>query len=206
VQNAQIIQQTYDWCSGFYDFFFQPWLEFGRRRSVEALDLCHGDLVLEIGTGTGLGMDLFPPDVRVVAFDYSPGMLRQAKSRIDREARCPFDLLQMDVQKMAFPDQSFDRIIAAYVLTVVPDLHAALAEILRVAKPGATIVLVNHLRSANPALSWIEDTFHPLFSQLGLFSLDRDLLGTIRSFGIDEIVIEPTSFLGLHYIITFRAP
>ena len=107
---------------------------------------------------------------------------------------------------MAFPDNSFDRVLAAYVLTVVPDPRAALAELFRIAKPGAKIVLMKHLRSDNRFLSWLEDTFHPVFSQIGLFTLDQDLLELIRSFDPEDLTIEPTSIFGLHHLISFKVP
>lgn len=205
VSSSEAIQQVYDRCSGFYDFFFQPWLEFGRQRAVELLDLRGTERILEVGVGTGLGFGFYPPHANVVGFDYSRGMLRQAAVAAD-SARCPVCLAQMDVQHLAFPDASFDRILAAYVLTVVPDPAQALHEILRVARPGAKVVFINHLRSDQPLLAWLEDTFHPLFSRLGLFNLDRNLLRVMTEVGISSIATEPTSRLGLHHLISFTTP
>ncbi|NLI76039.1 MAG: methyltransferase domain-containing protein [Candidatus Riflebacteria bacterium] len=203
---STVIRQTYDRCSSFYDLFFKPWLEFGRRQAVDALMVQAGDTVLEIGVGTGLSFEFYPPDIRVVGFDYSHGMLQGSKEKAVTAAPCAVDLLQMDVQAMAFPEGSFDRVMAAYVLTVVPDIHRAIAEILRVARPGARVVLLNHLRSTNPLLSWIEDTFHPLFARIGLFTLDRDLLSILESFDLLDLQVEPTSWFGLHHVISFTVP
>jgi len=205
VISSETIQETYDRCSSFYDLFFKPWLESGRARALEHLELFDGARILEVGVGTGLGFDSYPANVSVLGFDFSHGMLRQSlKAR--EEASCPIDLLQMDAQNMAFPDNTFDRILAAYVLTVVPDPKKALMEILRVAKPGARIAFINHLRSDSPFLAWIEDTFHPVFSQVGLFNLDKNLLKVLDSCAIKDYQIEPTTRLGLHHIISFNAP
>lgn len=200
------VQETYDRCSSFYDLFFKPWLECGRQRAVELLELRNKDDLLEIGVGTGLSFPFYPFHIRVVGFDFSEGMLRQSKPKAQSDASCPVDLVQMDVQHMAFPDNSFDRVMAAYVLTVVPDPRKALEEIFRVAKPGAKVVLMNHLRSPNRLWSSIEDTFHPLFSRIGLFTLDRDLLELIRSFHPDDLATEPTSIFGIHHLVSFTVP
>ncbi|MBF0500791.1 MAG: methyltransferase domain-containing protein [Candidatus Riflebacteria bacterium] len=202
---SQSIQQTYDRCSSLYDLVLKPWLAFGRERAVEILDLRSGDNVLEIGVGTGLNFEFYPSDVRVTGFDYSEGMLLQSQ-KAREEASCPIDLLQMDVQSMAFSDAAFDRILAAYVMTVVPNTRKAVEELLRIAKPGARVVFINHLRSANPLLGWFEDLFHPIFSGLGLFTLDRDLISILRSCGIENIELESTSIFDLHHIISFTVP
>lgn len=188
-----------------YDLFFKPWLEDGHRIAVEQLDLAPGQTVLEVGVGTGLSLEYYPPQVSVIGFDFSHGMLCQSRKRAD-ECSCPTRLFQMDVSQMAFAPRTFDRILAAYVLTVVPDTRRAIREILRVARPGAKVVLINHLRSRNPFLSWIEDRFHPVFSQLGLFTLDRDLLAILASCGIRDYTLTPTTFLGLHHVISFTVP
>ena len=51
----------------------------------------------------------------------------------------------MDVSHLAFPDNSFDVVVAQYVITAVPDPEAALDEFARVVRPGGEIVLVNHI-------------------------------------------------------------
>jgi ubiquinone/menaquinone biosynthesis C-methylase UbiE len=167
--------------------------------------LSSGDAVLEIGVGTGLSLEYFPADVDVYGIDFSLGMLRHSQQKA-QDDDTPMALFQMDAQSLAFPDKSFDRILACYVMTVIPDPARALREIIRVAKPGARVVFINHLRSNNPILSWFEEVFHPIFSGIGLFTLDKDLLGILTSCGIEDFSIQPTSFFGLHYIISFTVP
>ena len=181
-------------------------MEFGRKDAIEKLDLYHGDKVLEIGVGTGLSFDYYPEGTKIVGFDYSEGMLNQSKEKAENNSLLDVDLLQMDAQSMSFSDKTFDKILAAYVMTVVPDVEKAVKELIRVAKPGAKVVLINHLRSQNRFLSWFEDVFHPLFSSVGLFSLDEDLFAILTSCGIKEIEITPTSIFRLHYIISFTTP
>lgn len=57
---------------------------------------------------------------------------------------------------LAFPDESFDVVYAAYVMSVVPDPVAALREMARVCRPHGRIVLLNHFRSSTRWLARAE--------------------------------------------------
>jgi phosphatidylethanolamine/phosphatidyl-N-methylethanolamine N-methyltransferase len=204
--SSHTIRQTYDRFSSLYDFFLKPYLEFGREAAITKLAPEVGERVLEIGVGTGLSFEYYPPDVEVVGFDYSEGMLRQSQIKLKDNNFCDMHLLQMDAQHMAFADNSFDKVFAAYVMTVIPDTRQALREIIRIAKPGARVVFINHLRSNNSLLSILEDVFHPIFSRIGLFTLDRDLIGMLHECGIENLEIEPTSIFRLHFVLSFTVP
>lgn len=204
--NSQSIKQTYDRFSSLYDLIFKPWLEFGRQRAIELLAPRSGARVLEIGVGTGLSLEYYPPDIEVLGFDYSLGMLRESQVKAKEMSHCPVSLMQMDAQNMAFADNSFDYLMAAYVLTVVPDPREAVREIFRVARPGAKVIIINYICSSNKLMSIIEDIFHPVFASLGLFTLKHDLPGLLKQYGAKDIKFEPTSILNLHHIVSFTVP
>lgn len=204
--NSQSIKQTYDRFSSLYDLIFKPWLEFGRQRAIELLAPRSGARVLEIGVGTGLSLEYYPPDIEVLGFDYSLGMLRESQVKAKEMSHCPVSLMQMDAQNMAFADNSFDYLMAAYVLTVVPDPRKAVREIFRVARPGAKVVIINYICSNNRLMGIIEDIFHPVFASLGLFTLKHDLPGLLKQYGAKDIKFEPTSLLNLHHIVSFTVP
>ncbi len=204
--NSQIIQQTYDRIGSAYDFFFRSLLESGRIKALEALNPPVGAHVLEIGIGTGLTLDFYPKDIKLTAFDFSFGMLKESQKKLQSRSACSCDLLQMDVQNMSFANHSFDYILAAYVITVVEDTARAVRELFRVAKPGARVVLINHLRSDSQIFGLIETIFNPIFSGIGLFTLDRDLLGILKECGAENIEVTPSNFFRLHHIISFTTP
>jgi phosphatidylethanolamine/phosphatidyl-N-methylethanolamine N-methyltransferase len=140
-----------------YDTVFGPVLQPGRKAVIEALKLRPGDRVLEVGVGTGLSLPLYPPDVRVTGIDVSRDMLAKARARAARKALENVDaLLEMDAQAMDFPDASFDKVVAMYVVSVVEDPAALLDELHRVCKPDGEIFIVNHVRSDNPILGAFE--------------------------------------------------
>ena len=84
---------------------------------------------------------------RLVGVDLSEPMLRKAQGARRRAGarQCRSALAVMDAARLALPDNSFDVVVAQYVITAVPDPEATLDEFARVVKPGGEIVLVNHI-------------------------------------------------------------
>ena len=60
-------------------------------------------------------------------------------------------LAVMDAERLALPDNSFDVVVAQYVITAVPHPEATLDEFARVIRPGGEIVLVNHIGAESGA-------------------------------------------------------
>ena len=103
--------------------------------------------------GTGLSLPLYPHNVSVVGIDISRDMLDQARVRLARDGlESAAALMVMDAEHMAFEDNSFDKVVAMYVASVVPDPRRLVDEMRRVCKPGGQIFMVNHFHSRNPVL------------------------------------------------------
>ena len=135
---------------------FGPLLQAGRQAAVRSLKLRRGDHVLEVGIGTGLTAAFYPSHCRITGIDISEPMLREARKHIRGGGTRQFQLSRMDATSLAFPDQSFDVVYAAYVISVVPDPVRALQEMARVCRPHGHIVLLNHFRSTTPWLASAE--------------------------------------------------
>jgi len=100
-----------------------------------------GARVLELGSGNALlwksNLDKIPDDVNVLLSDFSSGMLKDARNVLsDSAERFEFEII--DAQKIPFPDNSFDIIIANFMLYHVPDRNKAISEISRVLKDEGT--------------------------------------------------------------------
>jgi SAM-dependent methyltransferase len=115
-----------------------------KQRSYALLDMHAGDHVLDVGCGTGDDVLALAQRVgaagRAVGVDASATMIAEAERRT-AEAGVAAECMQMDAQHLTFPDAIFDGVRAERLLQHVPDPAAALAEIVRVAKPGARIVI-----------------------------------------------------------------
>ncbi|MFX8445363.1 class I SAM-dependent methyltransferase, partial [Acinetobacter baumannii] len=73
-------------------------------------------------------------------------MLRKAQERVRAFNLTNVETLSvMDAKNLAFPDSTFDAVVAQYVITAVPDPEATLDDFMRVLKPGGELILVNHI-------------------------------------------------------------
>jgi phosphatidylethanolamine/phosphatidyl-N-methylethanolamine N-methyltransferase len=161
-------REAYRRYAGVYDALFGPILQPGRRAVIEALGCKPGERLLEVGVGTGLSLPMYPPWVRITGIDVSREMLARARRRVARQELENVEaLLEMDAEHMSFPDGAFDRVVAMYVVSVVQHPERLMAELRRVCRPGGEILVVNHVRSANPVLGAIEKGLEPLSAKLG---------------------------------------
>jgi len=180
--DIRAIERAYRRYARFYDVCFGAVFQPGRKAIVEKMDCRAGERILEVGVGTGLSLPLYPGEVSVVGIDISPHMLDQARVRLARGGlRNAAELMVMDAENMAFGDDSFDKVVAMYVASVVPHPARLVDEMRRVCKPGGRIFMVNHFHSHNPVLGGFERLLAPLSRHLGFrpdFSLDRFLGAT----------------------------
>jgi phosphatidylethanolamine/phosphatidyl-N-methylethanolamine N-methyltransferase len=87
----------------------------------------------------------------------------------------------MDAGAMEFDDDSFDTVVAAYVVTAVPDYRKVVNEMIRVCRPGGRIIMLNHFSNGNKVIAAVEKVISPLTKHLGWrtdLSLNTVLEGT----------------------------
>ena len=108
-----------------------------RRAVLRAVDPRPGQRVLDVAAGTGTSSTPFAQaGAQVVPCDFSHGMLRVGKRRQPRLAFVAGDAL-----RLPFADASFDAVTISFGLRNVSDTPAALAELLRVTRPGGRLVV-----------------------------------------------------------------
>jgi ubiquinone/menaquinone biosynthesis C-methylase UbiE len=111
-----------------------------RRRVCEGL---RGEVV-EIGFGSGLNLPYYPDTVtRVAAVEPADVGWKLAGKRVS-EASIPVERTGLDGQSLPFPDDSFDAALSTWTMCTIPDIDAALRELRRVLKPGASLHFVEH--------------------------------------------------------------
>ena len=111
------------------------------RMAVEVAARVQGLEVLELAAGTGLvTRELARTAKRVVATDLSEGMLAVLRGRLDEQGSTGVEVRTADAAALGFPDASFDAVVMANLLHLLPDPAIALQEACRVLRPGGLLL------------------------------------------------------------------
>jgi phosphatidylethanolamine/phosphatidyl-N-methylethanolamine N-methyltransferase len=157
--------------SHLYDLLFRRVFYPRIAMVVRSLGIEPGARVLELGVGTGLSLDTYPPHCQVTGIDLAPDMLERAQDKVNRNGWRHVSLQQGNALDLSFPDDSFDYVTAFHVVSVVPDPVRMMAEARRVCRPGGVIAIVNHFRSPNPLLARVTRAIDPVTRWLGWTTL-----------------------------------
>jgi ubiquinone/menaquinone biosynthesis C-methylase UbiE len=132
----------------------------------EMLDIQSGATVLDVGCGTGDDAREMAarvaPGGQVIGVDVS-GVLVAESQRRTSDSNLPIQFLRGDVRKLNFPDAAFDRVRTDRVLIFVPEVEIAVAEMVRVLRPGGRLVvseLDHELRFVDSRLPEINQKMH----------------------------------------------
>lgn len=141
----------------------------------DAIAACNPLRVLEVGGGDGKlaarVRDDLGADVTLV--DLSPRMVELAAGRGVRAQ-------VGDVQDLPFPDESFDTVLACWMLYHVPDLDRGLSEIARVLRPGGR--LVANTNSLDHCRELFELIDYPLEARKGTFRSETGEASLLKHF------------------------
>jgi phosphatidylethanolamine/phosphatidyl-N-methylethanolamine N-methyltransferase len=150
-----------------YDLVFGAVFERGRHAAVAAAERI-GGRILEVGIGTGISLPLYSSDCRLCGVDISAPMLQKAQERVTELNLANVEgLWVMDAAHLSFSDNSFDAVVAQYVITTVPNPEATLDEFARVLRPGGEIVLVSRIGAEAGLRHSLEHWFQPAARKLG---------------------------------------
>jgi len=195
------VARVYENIAWAYDLIFGPSLHPGRVQAIQRMGIAPGDRVLEVGVGTGINATLYPRDCAVTGIDLSAPMLEKARDRIARKGIRNVRLLEMDAADLKFTDDTFDIVYAPYLISVVPDPVTVVREMHRVCRPGGRIIVLNHFRSANPVLAWIERGISPFTVHIG-FKSDLDLPAFLAQADLKPVSIEKVNVPRIWSLVT----
>jgi SAM-dependent methyltransferase len=159
----------------------------------DRLGLRAGDRVLDMGCGAGRhAFEMYRRGGDVVAFDQDAdelagvlelfGAMREAG---EAPEGAEADIKQGDARALPFADDEFDRVVAAEVLEHIPDDTAAIAELVRVLRPGGTIA-VTVPRWLPERICWaLSDAYHQVEGGHVRIYTGRELVGKLTTAGLE---------------------
>jgi len=125
----------------------------------------------------------YPPGTDLTGGDLSLAMLEQAHRRAYRLGKA-VRLLQLDAEALPFPDRSFDTVLTSLSLCTVPDPIKALRAMARVCRANGVVLLLEHVRSDQPLLAWLQDQLTPASVRRIGCHLNRETASNIRAAGL----------------------
>jgi ubiquinone/menaquinone biosynthesis C-methylase UbiE len=201
-RDTEITRRRYQRLSRFYDLMETMAEKHYHPRRERIWSYVNGGSVLEVGVGTGKNLPYYPASAYITCIDLTPGMLEQAK----RKARTlgfdsRVDLQIGDAQALDFPDSSFDTALATFVFCSVPNPVLGLRELKRVVKPGGRILLLEHMRSSNPALGKIMDWLNPIVVRMMGANINRNAVENVQKAGLEIENVDELSMGGIFKLI-----
>jgi ubiquinone/menaquinone biosynthesis C-methylase UbiE len=161
----------YDWANRGAAFLRRESATGERRKAVRALRLTPDARVLEVSVGTGTNVRLIAEHVgangQVVGLDISRGMLRRCVDKTGRQG-IRADLVEGEASHLPFAADSFDAVLHHGGFAEFGDKPGALAEMVRVARPGASVVVCDAGTPTDRPLSLVNRLllrFQPQYDQ-----------------------------------------
>lgn len=141
---------------GLYDYYIdRPRLARLVGRAVWGIDpaamyasmsaIAHADpgaTILDVPCGGGVALRALAPsqDVRYLALDLSPDMLARMRAKAEKRGLMQVQTMQADMRALPLADTSVDLLCSYSGLHMIPDAQAAIAEFVRVLKPGGELI------------------------------------------------------------------
>src|ERR1700754_1904094 len=161
------VEQAYDRWAPIYDLVFGGVFSKGRKAAIAATNRIGGGR-LGGGVGTGISLPQYASHLRIFGTDISEAMLEKAKKRVTEFGLKNVEgLAVMDAEKLEFPDNSFDVVMAQYVVTAVPNPEKALDEFARVLRPGGELIILTRVSADAGVRRFIEQRLQPVVRHLG---------------------------------------
>jgi demethylmenaquinone methyltransferase/2-methoxy-6-polyprenyl-1,4-benzoquinol methylase len=193
-----------------------------KAKLVAIADVKRGERALDLAAGTGdIAFAVAASGARTIGLDLTHRMLVLAKRRSSREpaSHAAIPWINGDMTALPFQSASFDLITTGYGLRNVPDLTAAVDEIVRVLKPGGRLLSLDfnkpenrivraaylgYLSAAGALLGWIlhrdPDTYRYIPASIRRYAGARGVADLLASRGFDHVTVVPLLFglMSLH--------
>ncbi|MDF9744037.1 class I SAM-dependent methyltransferase [Natrinema salsiterrestre] len=172
-----------------------------REAAIDRLTLEPVDRVLEVGCGPGVNFERIREEIgadgELVAVDYSPGMVANARERIEAHGWENVSVRQADATVVAF-DKPFDAALASLSLSVMPDVRRAVENVYRSLVPGARLAVVDVRPAPSGPLRVLNPLIRRFFRWYANWNPDGDVAGSLEAV-FDTCELADTHFAGTAY-------
>lgn len=162
-----------------YDIFMIPLERIGIRKARKSLIPLARGTVLEVGSGTGANHSFYNFE-NIESITLSDKKLTKAIQK-----KTNVTLIETDVTKLPFEDETFDYVIATLVFCSVPDVAQGMKEIERVLKPGGRFIYIEHVLPKNRGLKRMFNCIAPAWKWFASgCHLNRDFAKSLSNTGM----------------------
>ncbi|MCW5853644.1 MAG: class I SAM-dependent methyltransferase [Anaerolineae bacterium] len=200
-------QGFYRRVAGVYDVFIQvwAWVRCGGERQLRTqylseLEIQPGHRVLEVSVGTGGNLHYLPPHAEYYGLDLSWAMLNQCQRNLKRWGR-EAELIFGNAEDLPFQDEVFDVVFHMGGINVFNDRAKAMSEMVRVARPGTRIVIVDETSKAVREVQRIPGVKRRLGQYPERFAAPVSLVPP----GVTDVAVRDIIHSEM-YCLTFRTP
>ena len=157
-----------------------------RKQREKVVPLATGD-VLEIGFGSGLNLPWYDPGKvrRIWALEPAPGMRKLAQKNIAASG-LEVELIDLPGEEIPLDPDSVDSVVITYTLCTIPDVHAALAGVRRVLRPGGRLFYCEHGKAPDAGVHAWQNRLNPAWRRFaGGCNMNRDIPALLNDAGFE---------------------
>lgn len=157
-----------------------------RKQREKVVPLATGD-VLEIGFGSGLNLPWYDPGKvrRIWALEPAPGMRKLAQKNIEASG-LEVELIDLPGEEIPLDPDSVDSVVITYTLCTIPDVHAALAGVRRVLRPGGRLFYCEHGKAPDAGVHAWQNRLNPAWRRFaGGCNMNRDIPALLNDAGFE---------------------
>jgi len=157
-----------------------------RKQREKVVPLAAGD-VLEIGFGSGLNLPWYDPAKvrRIWALEPAPGMRKLAQKNIEASG-LEVELIDLPGEEIPLDPDSVDSVVITYTLCTIPDVHAALAGVRRVLRPGGRLFYCEHGKAPDAGVHAWQNRLNPAWRRFaGGCNMNRDIPALLNDAGFE---------------------
>lgn len=165
-----------------------------------------GGTVVELGPGTGLNLDFYQAEKieKLIGIDPGYGLLRKAHPKTLGRTFAT-ELYCESAEDMPLPDNIADAVVSTYTFCSIPDIEAAINEVIRILKPGGKLYFSEHGLSNNARTARLQNRLNPYWNKIaGGCNLNRDISTLLKTAGFTLEKHENFSLKGIPDLLGYH--